>query len=97
MPSKFPAIRRDIAIIIDKAIKYDTIRQSVVSQTKGLLHDICVFDLYEGEPIEAGKKSIALNLTFLNDSRTLVEEEVNTAVEKIIAMLKKEFNATLRT
>jgi len=97
VPSKFPAIRRDIAIIIDKAIKYDTIRQSVVSQTKGLLHDICVFDLYEGEPIEAGKKSIALNLTFLNDSRTLVEEEVNTAVEKIIAMLKKEFNATLRT
>lgn len=94
--SKFPAIRRDLAILVDASIQSKNIKDKIEKNAGDLLQEVIIFDVYQGKGIDPLKKSIALGLILQHPSRTLVEGEVNSLVEQIVTMLSKEFNATLR-
>lgn len=95
--SKFPSVRRDIAMIVDEAISAERIC-TLVSETAGeLLENSHIFDIYQGKGIEPGKKSMALGLTFVHPSRTLRDEEIQETIQRVIAALSQELSATLRT
>ena len=94
--SRFPAIRRDIALEIDSNLTAQEILSAVYQQGNQLLKNIEVFDVYQGENIAPGKKSFALALMLQDNQRTLVESEVNALVNKIIKFLEQQFDARLR-
>lgn len=94
--SKFPAIRRDIAILVDKSICAAELKSNIEQSAGEFLQSISVFDLYEGQGIPSGKKSMALGLILQHPSRTLVEGEGNEIVMTIVDALKKQFDAILR-
>ena len=95
--SKYPAVRRDLAVEVDAVCPVADL-EGVVRQSAGeYLQQVSVFDVYQGEPLAADKKSVALNLIFQSLSDTLEEDLVQSAVEKILAALHAETGATLRT
>lgn len=96
--SKFPAVRRDLAIIIDEKISWQAIKMKIMDIAGELLHNIQVFDVYRGDKLELGsdKKSIAIHLTFQHLDRTLVDAEVESIMGKIVEILNQDFNAILR-
>ncbi|MFT3741186.1 MAG: phenylalanine--tRNA ligase subunit beta [Gammaproteobacteria bacterium] len=95
-PSKFPSIRRDLALVMDEAIVYQAVYDTIVQTAGELLHSLQLFDVYRGPGIEKNKKSLALGLTFQLASRTLVDQEVEVAIERIIATLAQNYQVHLR-
>ena len=87
--SKFPKIKKDLSILVDKDIPSKDIELKIKKKGGKLLQDIAVFDLYEGKNILQNKKSLAYSLSFGDPNRTLQDEEVNTIMENIIADLEK--------
>ncbi len=94
--SKFPESRRDLALIVDEATAYETIRQISVENAGEFLKEVILFDVYQGQGIEVGRKSLALGLTWQHPSRTLNEEEINSAVQSVVSALETGAGATLR-
>lgn len=94
--SKFPSVRRDLAVVLDESISADVIRSSIIKQAGNQLRDLHIFDVYQGRGIELGKKSIALGLTFQDPTRTLRDEEINEIIHGVVTMLQQELKATLR-
>ena len=94
--NKYPKIEKDLAFIVDNDIESFEILKEIKKSGGKLLTDVKIFDVYKGENIEVGKKSIAYNLTFEDFSRTLTEEEVMVQFNKIIESVKNKFNAELR-
>jgi len=94
--SKFPEIKKDIAIVIDDKVTAKEIAENIKKAGGSILDRSEVFDVYKGIGIPLGKKSVAYSLTFLANDRTLTDEEVNKAVDKIVERLKKELKAELR-
>jgi phenylalanyl-tRNA synthetase beta chain len=95
--SSFPSIDIDLAIVVDKGIKNTDIIHSIKSNGSQLLKKIGLFDIYEGEQIETGKKSMAYSLSFRAEDRTLKDKEVEIIVNRIVEELEKSFNASLRS
>jgi phenylalanyl-tRNA synthetase beta chain len=94
--SKFPAIRRDLALVVAQDIAIQPIYQEILRIAGDLLQQVQLFDIYQGKGIEVGKKSLALSFTFQHASRTLVEEEVNALLQKIVRGLQEIWGAKLR-
>lgn len=94
--SKYPAIRRDLAILVAKEVSSAKLVQLIEQTIGNLLQNVVIFDVYEGKGIEPGFKSMGLGLTLQNLERTLTDVEVTSIFERVIAMLEKEFNAKLR-
>ncbi len=94
--SRFPAVRRDIAVIVDKNVAIGDIFSQVRESAGTYLQDLKVFDVYMGKGIDPYRKSIALGLTFQHPSRTLNEEEINAFTGSVVASLEANCNATLR-
>lgn len=94
--SKFPAIRRDIALLVDKSICAAELKSSIEQSAGECLQSISLFDVYEGKGIPIDKKSVALGLILQHPSRTLVEGEGNDIVTAVVASLEKQFDAILR-
>jgi len=94
--SRFPEVRRDIAVIVDKAVPAQAILETARASAGELLKDLKIFDVYEGKGIENNKKSLALGLTYQEQSRTLNESEVTASVAAVIEGLKINYQATLR-
>jgi phenylalanyl-tRNA synthetase beta chain len=94
--SKFPAIRRDIALLVDKSLCVAELKASIEKSTGEFLRSVSLFDVYEGKGIPVDKKSVALGLILQHPSRTLVEGEGNDIVTAVVASLQKQFNAILR-
>jgi phenylalanyl-tRNA synthetase beta chain len=94
--SRFPAIRRDIAVVVDDNVTADELVDAVASSTPALIRDVTVFDIYRGDRIEAGRKSVAIGLILQETSRTLTDEDADTAMAAAIRKLKDEFAAELR-
>lgn len=95
-PSKFPEIRRDIAVIVDNDVPSQTLVDYIYQSATKWLQSINIFDEYKGKGITPGRKSVGLGLILQDPSRTLVDEEVNTLMQTIIEGLKKDFSAELR-
>lgn len=94
--SKFPSVRRDLALLIDKEVSYNQLKQLALKQDKKLLKATNLFDVYEGKNLLEGKKSYGISFTFLNENKTLTDKEVDKVMEKVIVAYKSEFNAELR-
>ena len=94
--SVFPAIRRDLAIVVDEDVTLDQIRESVSVSAGSALKELRVFDVYRGAGIEPGRKSVALGLILQETSRTLTDADADSVVVAIVASLKQERNATIR-
>lgn len=94
--SKFPAIKRDLAIVVSSEISAQLIQKKITDSDRELLKNVQIFDIYQGKNIDRDKKSIAFTLTFQHATRTLVDSEINDLMLKIIQILHQEFSATLR-
>ncbi|SIS81044.1 phenylalanine--tRNA ligase subunit beta [Neptunomonas antarctica] len=94
--SKFPESRRDLALIVDETTDYETLRDIAGKNAGEYLKKITLFDVYQGQGVEVGRKSLALGLTWQHPSRTLNEDEINTAVQSVISALNSGAGATLR-
>ncbi|XKE96007.1 phenylalanine--tRNA ligase subunit beta [Metaplanococcus flavidus] len=93
---RYPAITRDVALVLSKIVEAGTIEKLIRSAGGKLLKDVRVFDLYEGDNLEAGKKSVAFSLTYFDPAKTLTDEEVTAVHEKVVGALK-ESGAELRS
>lgn len=94
--SKYPSIRRDISIIVDNDIVASDLLDSIKTTVPETLTNLELFDVYRGEGIDSGKKSLALGLTFQRSSSTLTDEEADVAISVILETLRKQFGAILR-
>jgi phenylalanyl-tRNA synthetase beta chain len=94
--SRFPAIRRDLAVVVDESVTLDELRQSVNLAAKGLLRELNVFDVYRGKGVEPGRKSIALGLILQETSRTLTDGEADAVVAAVIERVKGDLKAGIR-
>ena len=93
---KFPAVTRDIAVLVDKAVTVGAMESSIQAAAKGLLKDVTLFDIYEGAKLPTGKKSVAFNLVLRADDRSLTAQEADDEVNLVLERLKKDFDAMLR-
>lgn len=93
---KFPAVERDIAIIVDENIEVGQIEKIITKKAKKLLENIKLFDIYRSEKLGENKKSVAYSLIFRDRKKTLSDEEINTVMENIISELEKGLKAELR-
>lgn len=93
---RFPSITRDIALVVDKEKSAQDLR-TVIKEAGGvLLREVNVFDLYEGDRLEAGKKSIAFSLKYFDPERTLTDEDVTKTHQKVLNVLEEKMGAVLR-
>ncbi|MCK5128730.1 MAG: phenylalanine--tRNA ligase subunit beta [Clostridiales bacterium] len=93
---KYPAIQRDLAVLLDVEQSAGIVINAIKDVAGKLLENINVFDVYEGDQIDEGKKSVAFSLVFRAHDRTLVDDDVNKIFSRIIRELEKKFNAELR-
>ena len=93
---KFPAMTRDISMVVDSGVFVKDIEKVIKKKGGKLLEEISLFDVYTGGQIEKGLKSVSYSLTFRAPERTLVDDEVNSVMDRILASLKEEFGAELR-
>ena len=94
--SRYPEIRRDLAVIVDREVSAAAIMADVRATAGPYFKELTLFDVYAGKGIDPKRKSLALGLTFRDQSRTLDDEEVTAAVEQVIDSLVKNHNAELR-
>ncbi len=93
---KFPSVRRDLALLVDKKVNYSDIETIVRKVDKKLLKGVNLFDIYEGKGIASGKKSYAISLVFQDENRTLTDKIIDKVVKKMVYVLEKELGASLR-
>jgi len=94
--SKYPAIRRDIAVIVDEGTAADPLMASVRESGGALLKGVSVLSVYQGRQIEKGKKSIALGLQLQDTSRTLTDQEADAIVARVVERLTQRHGAAIR-
>lgn len=94
--AKFPAVERDLAFVVSKDTQYTSIEKAVKKTNINKLQQVRLFDVFESEKLGAGKKSMAVNFTFLDEEKTLTDKEVDGMMQKIIGALEKEVQAEVR-
>jgi len=94
--SKFPSVRRDLALVVDEAITAATLIEASQAAAGALCHQVDLFDIYQGDGIEAGKKSVALALHFQDFERTLTDSEISAIIQNVVTQLGAQFGANLR-
>lgn len=94
--SKFPEVRRDLALLVDRAVAVSELEKVILSSAGEALKSVLVFDVYQGQGIDETKKSVALGLTWQHPSHTLSDEEVNNSVEKTVTALYEQLGAVVR-
>ena len=94
--SKFPAVSRDLALLVDKSVEFAAIERVAYACEKKLLRSVVLFDVYEGKNLEAGKKSYAVNFILLDETKTMSDKQTDAIMQKIIAQLEKQIGAKLR-
>jgi phenylalanyl-tRNA synthetase beta chain len=93
---KYPAMTRDIAVTVDEDVAVGSMEEAIKASAGELLESVQLFDIYRGEQIDEGKKSVAFSLTYRDKNKTLTDEEVEPAHEKVVLELKGRFDAVLR-
>ncbi len=94
--SKFPAVSRDLALLVDKQVTFAEIEKVCFAADKKLLKKVELFDVYEGKNLEAGKKSYAINLTLQDEEKTMNDKQTDNIMQKIVQSLEKQLGAKLR-
>ncbi|MBR5533394.1 MAG: phenylalanine--tRNA ligase subunit beta [Ruminiclostridium sp.] len=93
---KFPAVTRDIAVLVDNEITVGALEECILGAAKGLLKEVKLFDIYKGANLPEGKKSVAFNLVLRADDRSLTAQEADDEVKAVLEALEKAFGAALR-
>ncbi|MBX2915039.1 MAG: phenylalanine--tRNA ligase subunit beta [Cyclobacteriaceae bacterium] len=93
---KFPEVRRDLSLVLDKQVTFDEIRTLVLTTEKKLVKDIIAFDVYEGDKIPAGKKAYALGFTLLDESKTLTDDEIEKVMTRLMGAFEGKMGAVIR-
>ena len=93
---KYPEVRRDLALLIDKGVTYDSIYAVAKKTEKNLLKNINLFDVYEGDKLPEGKKSYALSFTIQDISKTLTDVQIDKLMGKLQSNFESELGAVLR-
>jgi len=94
--SRFPAVSRDLALLIDKQITFAQIEQLARNTEKKLLKQVSLFDVYEGKNLPEGKKSYAVNFLLQDETKTLNDKQIDGVMNRIRQNLEKELGAQLR-
>lgn len=94
--SKFPAVKRDLALLIDKDITFNQIENVVFNSDRKAVKNVNLFDVYEGKNLEEGKKSYAVSITLQDESQTMNDKAIEKTMQKIIKNLQDKLNAKLR-
>lgn len=94
--SKFPAVKRDLALLIDSSVSFAEIEKVAYESERKLLKEVWLFDVYEGKNLEPGKKSYAVSFLLQDENQTLHEKQIEKIMSKLIANLQNQLNAKLR-
>lgn len=95
--SKYPEVRRDLALLLDKEVTFSELRRIAFGTEKKLLKSVSLFDVYEGDKLPAGKKSYALSFVLEDKTKTLTDKEIDKIMNNLAAQLEKECGATVRS
>lgn len=93
---KFPAVRRDLALLLDKKVTYKELEELAYSAERKLLKDVNLFDIYEGDKLEAGKKSYAVSFMLQDEEATLNDKQIDNVMQKLIKTYTEKLGAVLR-
>ena len=94
--SKFPAVKRDLALLLDKIVQFAEIEKIAYETEKKLLKEVSLFDVYEGKNLEAGKKSYAVSFLLQDENATLNDKQIDKIMSKLVKNLEDKLNAKLR-
>jgi phenylalanyl-tRNA synthetase beta chain len=94
--SDFMALRRDFAFLVDRSVEAASLVKAALGADRALVADVVVFDLYEGQGVPPGRKSVAIAATIQPRDKTLTEAEIEAVMAKIITEVTKKTGATLR-
>ncbi len=94
--SKFPAVKRDLSMLVDKAVTFDQLKRIALRTEKKLLQQVDIFDVYEGDKLPAGKKSYALSFVLQDAEKTLTDKAIDSVMQKIMYNLEREAGAEIR-
>jgi len=92
----YPSVRRDLALLVDKQVRYADIKELAFKTEKNLLKEVNLFDVYEGKNLELGKKSYAVSFIIQDEKATLNDKTISKVMEKVAATLKENLGATIR-
>jgi phenylalanyl-tRNA synthetase beta chain len=93
---KYPLVQRDLALLLDKSTNYRAIEELAMKTIKKKLHQVTLFDVYEGKNLPENKKSYAVRFTFLDMEKTLTDKEVDGFMEKLMKVITNEIGAEIR-
>jgi phenylalanyl-tRNA synthetase beta chain len=93
---KFPAVRRDLALLIDKGVQFNQIKESAFKIERQILRSVNLFDVYEGKGVPEGKKSYAVSFVLRDDNRTLKDKQIDKTMKKLLSAFERDFGAQLR-
>ena len=94
--SKFPAVSRDLALLVDNSVEFAQIEQIARQTEKKFLKKVELFDVYEGDKLPVGKKSYAVNFILQDEEKTMGDKQIDAIMQKLITNIKKQLNAELR-
>jgi phenylalanyl-tRNA synthetase beta chain len=94
--SRFPAVQRDLAIVVPRQLPYEAVEKTIQKINVSRLHEMKLFDIFESEKLGTGKKSLAVNLTFLDEEKTLTDKEIDAWMQAIMIALEKDLQAEIR-
>jgi phenylalanyl-tRNA synthetase beta chain len=93
---KYPSVRRDLALLLDRSIKFSQIRDIAFRTEKNILHDINLFDVYENDTLGKNKKSYAVSFTLRDDLKTMTDKNIDKIMNNLIKSFENELNAQIR-
>jgi phenylalanyl-tRNA synthetase beta chain len=94
--AKFPEVRRDLSLVLDKQVNFNEISNVVLNTEKRLIKNIIAFDVYEGENIPQGKKAYALGFTLLDETKTLTDDEIDKTMNRLMKAFEEKLGAVIR-
>jgi phenylalanyl-tRNA synthetase beta chain len=94
--SKFPEVRRDLSLVINKEVSYQAIQRVAEQVEKNLLKSVSVFDVYEGKNLGEGKKSYSVSFMLQDESQTLTDKVIDATMDRLIQRFEKELGAVIR-
>jgi len=94
---RFPKVRRDVAFTVDAGVPAESLQRTILESAGGLLQAVSLFDVYEGDPLPPGKKSVAFTLELMSRDKTLTDPEIETLVGRVVADVERSHRASLRS
>jgi phenylalanyl-tRNA synthetase beta chain len=93
---KYPSVRRDLALLLDKNIKFNEIREIALKTEKNILREVGLFDVYESDTLGTSKKSYAVSFILRDDMKTLTDKAIDKVMNNLIRAFQKELGAIIR-